>query len=109
MSSLFVEPDFCENVFCYNNGTCVSDEKTKKGECQCPEGFLGPKCGSKQFDATKFRVIFYRGYPYHFLAKNFCFKNKCENSAECVNGDYDYTCKCRQDFSGKFCQGTVIN
>uniref|UniRef100_A0A915KY75 EGF-like domain-containing protein n=1 Tax=Romanomermis culicivorax TaxID=13658 RepID=A0A915KY75_ROMCU len=79
--SISESPDFCENSFCYNEGTCISNEKLGKAECICAPGWTGTRCS----------------------VKNHCDKHKCENGAECINGLNGFTCKCRGEFSGKFC------
>lgn len=43
------DPDPCEGVTCLNGGTCVN------GECDCPEGYTGPDCGT-QDTPSKIRI-----------------------------------------------------
>lgn len=79
MALLACRPDPCDRLNCRNGGICVD------GECDCPEGFIGPEC-TIQLDP--------------------CQQKDCDErqTARCeVNAAGLAQCICREGFEGEFC------
>ena len=73
-------PDPCVNLNCQNGGTCVD------GECQCPEGFIGPECVT-ELDP--------------------CLIKQCveAQSNDCmVNDQNQAVCICKDGYEGDLCE-----
>ena len=74
------QKDPCENLTCLNGGTCVD------GDCDCPDGFIGPDCG---------------------LELDPCLQRPCESNGteSCVVGpDGSARCECKLGYEGDFCE-----
>uniref|UniRef100_A0A915LBX1 Uncharacterized protein n=1 Tax=Romanomermis culicivorax TaxID=13658 RepID=A0A915LBX1_ROMCU len=69
-------------MFCFNDGHCAVNRTGHKGYCECKSGWSGESCDKKDF----------------------CLKHKCEHNSVCINGPLNYTCSCKGEFSGHFCE-----
>ncbi|XP_065915266.1 uncharacterized protein [Dysidea avara] len=76
--------DTCTNITCLNNGTCVN-HINNNFTCQCAPGYEGRYCA---FSTA-------------------CDPNPCENQGECMSQNLNYTCICRQDFTGMNCEQRI--
>jgi hypothetical protein len=52
------QEELCEGVICENGGECIN------GDCDCPEGYTGPSCGT-QITPSRIRIknILVTKYP----------------------------------------------
>lgn len=91
----YKEDDPCANKQCLNGGTCVSVNKRgrRNAVCLCAEGTTGRVCESflKCLEPSK-------------QGRESCFfGGKCIYSLEDYYLGNEYTCECREGFTGKFC------
>ncbi|WNJ21115.1 hypothetical protein [Pontibacter sp. G13] len=74
--------DPCDGKICENGGTCID------GECECPEGFIGPNCNINLDPCAN---------------KN-CDPTGTENCVSGANGNA--YCQCKDGYEGDFCELT---
>ncbi|KAH3796462.1 hypothetical protein DPMN_150030, partial [Dreissena polymorpha] len=66
--------DYCSNLPCENNSTCMSDTARQKYTCNCTgTGFKGVNCSENEDN---------------------CLTNYCLNGGQCVDGINSYACNC---------------
>lgn len=81
-SGINCEDFVCDGVTCSGNGVCELNDVTGKTNCVCEAGFEGPDC-----------------------ADGVCFNHQCDNvNGVCRPVGRGYTCDCKNEYSGIFCQ-----
>ena len=77
---LSCQKDPCESLVCLNDGVCIN------GDCECPDGFIGPDCG---------------------IELDPCLQKPCntDGTSECVVGtNGDARCDCKPGYEGNLCE-----
>ena len=79
--------DYCYNVTCEHNSTCVLRNNSAGFLCNCSQGFQGKSCEKE--------------IP--------CFKNYCKNNGTCITiGTTNYKCNCKESYHGEHCEESKV-
>ncbi|XP_071139835.1 fibropellin-1-like [Mytilus edulis] len=79
---------YCDNTTCENNSTCYtrrlyrSRHYVYEPTCRCLRGYYGNLC--QYIDA--------------------CLNRPCMNNGRCIRAENNFTCQCRQCFTGRHCE-----
>ena len=75
-------------MFCLSSAILYSSFQVGGYECQCPAGFVGPRCEGDV---------------------NECLSNPCNmaGTQDCVQLNNNFRCDCKDGFTGKLCDNRI--
>ncbi|CRL07542.1 CLUMA_CG020507, isoform A [Clunio marinus] len=115
-----IEIDECESSPCLNGGVCI--DKIAAYACVCAVGFTGPNCEEdiqvcndspchnsalclmEEGQPVCYCVPDFHGEKCEYQYDECQLGPRCSNGGQCIDGVDDFSCTCKNDFKGMFCE-----